>query len=237
MMDRGRQRTQNKQKARRARSTTKLVGLQLASQAAILAIVFATASRADDTSGGGVSKPELQAKMAYCDTCHGPSGQGFRAFNPIPRLAGQPVQYLKNQLKAFSEHGRSSNIMYNVSHVLSPAMLTALTTNFNELNPKPLGGAPKELVSAGEKIFEEGVPDANVPPCASCHGPQAKGDGDFPRLAGQLHDYIYNKLTNWSHERGQNPKAPDASVIMEPIAHSLTESQIKAIAAYVSYLE
>ena len=237
MMNRGRQRTQNKQKARRARSTTKLVGLQLASQAAILAIVFATASRADDTSGGGVSKPELQAKMAYCDTCHGPSGQGFRAFNPIPRLAGQPVQYLKNQLKAFSEHGRSSNIMYNVSHVLSPAMLTALTTNFNELNPKPLGGAPKELVSAGKKIFEEGVPDANVPPCASCHGPQAKGDGDFPRLAGQLHDYIYNKLTNWSHERGQNPKAPDASVIMEPIAHSLTESQIKAIAAYVSYLE
>ena len=237
MMNRGRQRTQNKQKARRARSTTKLVGLQLASQAAILAIVFATASRADDTSGGGVSKPELQAKMAYCDTCHGPSGQGFRAFNPIPQLAGQPVQYLKNQLKAFSEHGRSSNIMYNVSHVLSPAMLTALTTNFNELNPKPLGGAPKELVSAGKKIFEEGVPDANVPPCASCHGPQAKGDGDFPRLAGQLHDYIYNKLTNWSHERGQNPKAPDASVIMEPIAHSLTESQIKAIAAYVSYLE
>jgi cytochrome c553 len=237
MMNRGRQRTQNKQKARRARSTTKLVGLQLASQAAILAIVFATASRADDTSGGGVSKPELQAKMAYCDTCHGPSGQGFRAFNPIPRLAGQPVQYLKNQLKAFSEHGRSSNIMYNVSHVLSAAMLTALTTNFNELNPKPLGGAPKELVSAGEKIFEEGVPDANVPPCASCHGPQAKGDGDFPRLAGQLHDYIYNKLTNWSHERGQNPKAPDASVIMEPIAHSLTESQIKAVAAYVSYLE
>jgi cytochrome c553 len=237
MMNRGRQRTQNKQKAIGARSTTKLVGLQLASQAAILAIVFATASRADDTSGGGVSKPELQAKMAYCDTCHGPSGQGFRGFNPIPRLAGQPVQYLKNQLKAFSEHGRSSNIMYNVSHVLSPAMLAALTANFNDLNPKPLGGAPKELVSAGKKIFEEGVPDTNVPPCASCHGPQAKGDGDFPRLAGQLHDYIYNKLTNWSHERGQNPKAPDTSAIMEPIAHSLTESQIKAVAAYVSYLE
>jgi cytochrome c553 len=237
MMNRGRQRAQNKQKVRRACSTTKLVGLQLALQAAILAIVFATTSRADDTSGGGVSKPELQAKMAYCDTCHGPSGQGFRAFNPIPRLAGQPVQYLKNQLKAFSEHGRSSNIMYNVSHVLSPAMLTALTMNFNDLNPKPLGGAPKELVSAGKKIFEEGVPDANVPPCASCHGPQAKGDGDFPRLAGQLHDYIYNKLTNWSHERGQNPKAPDASAIMEPIAHGLTESQIKAVAAYVSYLE
>ena len=237
MVDRGRQRTQNKQKARRGRPITKLVSLQLASQAAILATIFATASRADDTSGGAVSKQELQGKIAYCETCHGPSAQGFRGFNPIPRLAGQPVQYLKNQLQAFSEHGRSSNIMYNVSHVLSPAMLTALTTSFNELNPKPLGGAPKELVPAGKKIYEEGVPGSNVPPCASCHGPQAKGNEDFPRLAGQLHDYIYNKLTNWSRERGQNPKAPDASAIMEPIAHSLTESQIKAVAAYVSYLE
>ena len=236
MIGRGHQCTQNR--ASRKRPITGVFGLRLASQAVIiLAIVFATASRADDTSGGAVSKQELQAKIAYCDTCHGPSGQGFRGFNPIPRLAGQPVQYLKNQLKAFSERGRSSNIMYNVSHVLSPAMLTALTTNFNELNPRPLGGAPKELVSAGKKIFEEGIPDANVPPCASCHGPQAKGDADFPRLAGQLHDYIHNKLTNWSHERGQNPKAPDTSAIMEPIAHSLTESQIKAVAAYVSYLE
>jgi cytochrome c553 len=127
--------------------------------------------------------------------------------------------------------------MYNVSHVLSPAMLTALTTSFNELNPKPLGGAPKELVPAGKKIYEEGIPGSNVPPCASCHGPQAKGNEAFPRLAGQLHDYIYNKLTNWSKERGQNPNAPDASAIMEPIAHSLTASQIKAVAAYVSYLE
>jgi cytochrome c553 len=234
MVGRGRQRAQNKQKARRGRSLTKLVGLQLASQAAILAAIFATASRADD---GAVSKQELQGKIAYCDTCHGPSAQGFRGFNPIPRLAGQPVQYLKNQLQAFSERGRSSNIMYNVSHVLSPAMLTALTTSFNELNPKPLGGAPKDLVPAGKKIYEEGVPGSNVPPCASCHGPQARGNEAFPRLAGQLHDYIYSKLTNWSQERGQNPNAPDASAIMEPIAHSLTESQIKAVAAYVSYLE
>ena len=127
--------------------------------------------------------------------------------------------------------------MYNVSHVLSPTMQRALATKFNELNPKPLGGAPKELMPAGKKIFEEGVPSANIPPCASCHGPQAKGEDAFPRLAGQLNDYIYNKLTNWSQERGQNPKAPDASAIMEPIAHGLTEPQIKAVAAYVSSLE
>lgn len=235
-MDASLQHAQPKQKARHGCSIRPLMGLQLTSRAIILTAILATASHAEDTVAA-VPRKELQAKITYCETCHGHSGQGFRAFDPIPRLAGQPVRYLENQLKAFSEHGRNSNIMYNVSHVLSPAMLTALTTNFHELDPKPLGGAPKELVAAGKRIYEEGVPGANIPPCASCHGPQAKGDADFPRLAGQLHDYIFNKLTNWSKERGQNPKAPDASAIMEPIAHSLTESQIKAVAAYVSYLD
>ena len=226
--------TQHKQNY--GRSIRQLIRLQLRSQAIILTAIFATASHAEDTVAA-VPKKELQAKIAYCETCHGPSGQGFRAFDPVPRLAGQPIQYLENQLKAFSEHGRNSNIMYNVSHVLSPTMLTALTKSFHEFDPKPLGGAPKELVAAGKTIYLEGVPGANIPACASCHGPQAKGDADFPRLAGQLHDYIFNKLTNWSKERGQNPKAPDASAIMEPIAHSLTEAQIKAVAAYVSYLD
>jgi cytochrome c553 len=71
---------------------------------------------------------------------------------------------------------------------------------------------------------EEGIPNSDVPPCASCHGPQAKGDGAFPRLAGQLHDYIMRKLTNWDKERGQDPANPDTSAIMQPIAHSLNES-------------
>jgi cytochrome c553 len=127
--------------------------------------------------------------------------------------------------------------MNNVAHVLSSSMLSALAMHFKDLNPKPLGGAPKELIPAGKQIFEEGIPAADVPPCASCHGPDAKGNELFPRLAGQLHEYIFNKLTNWSKERGQKPAAPDISAMMEPIAHGLTEPQIKAVAAYVSYLE
>ena len=86
-------------------------------------------------------------------------------------------------------------------------------------------------------IYEEGVPRTEIPPCASCHAPDAKGNGVFPRLAGQLHDYILRKLTNWSKERGQDPANPDTSTIMEPIAHGLTPSQIAAVAAYLSYIE
>jgi cytochrome c553 len=100
-----------------------------------------------------------------------------------------------------------------------------------------LGGASKQLVATGKTIYEQGVANADVPSCATCHGQDAKGNGEFPRLAGQLNDYILNKLVNWSTERGQDPAKPDASAIMQPIAHNLTKAQIEAIAAYLSYLE
>jgi cytochrome c553 len=213
----------------------KVIGIQLALPAAFLAIVFAGAGRAAER--GVVSSKDLEAKIQYCKTCHGLSGQGFRGVFPMPRLAGQQTEYLENQLRAFIERRRTNPVMFNVAHVLSPSMVNALAAHFKALNSKPLGGAPRELAAAGKKIYQEGVSDADVPPCGSCHGPEAKGEGAFPRLAGQLHDYILKKLVNWSKERGQDPAKPDTSAIMEPIAHGLTEAQIAAVAAYLSYLE
>jgi len=197
----------------------------------LLAVMPAGPTRAANDAAS-VSSQDVRAKLQYCEVCHGVSAQGFLGYYPIPRLAGQQVAYIQNQLQGFSEHKRTNNIMFNVGHVLSPAMITALATNFHDLNPKPLGNAPKELVAAGKKIYEEGVPSANVLACATCHGKEAKGDGQFPRLAGQLYAYVTLQLTNWSKERGET-----TSDIMAPIARGLTESQIKAVAAYVSYLE
>ncbi len=127
--------------------------------------------------------------------------------------------------------------MANVAHVLSPAMVAGLADNFHALNPRPLGGGPRELVPEGRRIFQEGVPEANIAACAACHGPDAKGSGEIPRLAGQLYPYVVRTLSNWSRERGQSPANPDSSTIMAPVAHSLNRSQIAAIAAYVSDLK
>lgn len=200
-------------------------------------VVASTSAHAEDKAKADVPQPELQAKLAYCKTCHGLSGQGFRGSFPMPRLAGQQSEYLENQLKAFIERRRTNPVMFNVAHVLSPPMQKALAKQFQDLNPKPLGGAPREIVAAGKKIYEEGVPKAEVPACGTCHGAEAKGADAFPRLAGQLHDYMYKKLVNWSKERGQDPAKPDNSAIMQPIAHNLTDAQVKAVAAYLSYLE
>ena len=199
---------------------------------AVLASVTTTWA-ANDTP----TSQEVQAKLTYCEVCHGVAAQGFQGYYPIPRLAGQQVAYIQNQLQGFTEKKRTNNIMFNVGHVLSPAMIAALANSFHDLNPKPLdnkplGNAPKDLVDEGKKIFEQGVPSANVLACAACHGPDGKGSDQFPRLAGQLSAYVTLQLTNWSKERAENNSA-----IMAPIARSLTDAQIKAVAAYVSYLE
>ena len=207
--------------------------LQLVSLA-LLTFAFASTNRVD---AAAVSNSAVEAKLAYCQDCHGPLGQGYRGFFPIPRLAGQQIEYLDNQLRAFVERRRPNPIMSNVAHVLSPDMITALATKFRDFNPKPLGGGPKELVAKGQRIFQDGVPEANVAACAACHGPKAQGHEEIPRLAGQLYPYLIKELTNWSKERGQNPAKPDTSFIMAPVAHSLTRSQVDAVAAYLSDLK
>lgn len=223
----------------------KALTLKFMSQAALLAIFSAAAAQAGETDTStpskrpAYSKEALEGKIEFCQTCHGASGEGARGGPlPIPRLAGQQTKYLENQLTNFVVRRRQNNVMSNVAHDLSPALVTALSTYFNGLNPKPLGGAPTELAAEGKKIFENGVPGASVPACATCHGTGAKGNGAIPRLAGQLNEYVTRKLTNWEKERGQDLAVPDKSAaIMQPVAHNLTGTQVAAVAAYLANLD
>ena len=194
--------------------------------AAVLGVGLSSAGHTD----------ELQAKLQYCKTCHGLSGQGYYGYYTMPRLAGQQPKYIENQLRAFIEHRRKNEIMANVAHALSPSMLSALARHFRDLNPPPLGGGSRGDIATGKRIFEEGLPESNVPACSACHGQDAKGQDQIPRLAGQLPNYFYNKLVNWTAERGQNTSMPDSSAVMGPTSHNLTKSQIAAVAAYVSSL-
>jgi len=73
------------------------LGAALVWPAAVLALSFASPAAAQDN----VSKTDVDAKLRYCEVCHGVSAQGFHGYYPIPRLAGQPTEYLKNQLQAF----------------------------------------------------------------------------------------------------------------------------------------
>jgi cytochrome c553 len=207
----------------------------------VLAAAFAFAEPADAryqraSHGGGA-----EAKVhAYCMTCHNRGARGFQGYLPVPQIAGLPAQYIQIQLAAFVERRRQRNlgfVAYNRVHGIPESQREAIANYVSSLTPVSHPGGSSDLVAQGEKIFHGGAPDNDVPACAVCHGPEAKGEGIFPRLAGQWRPYLIAKLQNWEKERGLGPQGgDDNSQIMKPIAKSMTREQIKSVTAYLSSL-
>src|SRR5580704_11388908 len=94
------------------------INLKLALPSAALAFVLFAADRsgtADERRAAEFPKQSFQAKLEYCKTCHGLSGQGYYGYFAMPRLAGQQPKYLENQLRAFVERRRTNPVMFNVA--------------------------------------------------------------------------------------------------------------------------
>jgi cytochrome c553 len=216
-----------------------IIGLVLALATVVLAVVFSVGVRAVDAEMAAGSRGYLQAKIEYCEDCHGRSGQGYVGFLTMPRLAGQTTTYLESQLRAFAEGRRDRGLFLNMAkiHGMNPTMRTALAAHFREAHPRPFGGAARHLATAGRRIFDDGVPEANIPACAACHGPEAQGQGPNPRLAGQLYPYLMSRLSRFPSESRRAGADVDPTTTMARIAHNLTRSQMAAVAAYVSQLK
>jgi cytochrome c553 len=224
-----------KRKRREARKM-KAVRLRVALTSALAVFLAATAGQAQaGAQDVHATAGSIEAKLEYCTTCHGLSAQGFRGFYAMPRLAGQQPQYIENQLRAFLDRRRLNPVMANVAHGITPDMIPVLAARVSALNPPPVDGAPRGDVALGREIFANGLPDQNVPACSACHGPDAKGQREIPRLAGQLYWYMVSTLSLWSSERGQGGRE-DISWIMRPTVANLTRKQVEALAEYVSAL-
>jgi len=77
---------------------------------------------------------------------------------------------------------------------------------------------------------EQGAIIANQT-CAACHGPGGNPTmPDYPRLAGQIPEYLAKQLRAFQAPAGQ--RAHRSSPIMQPLAAALKEQQILDVAAY-----
>jgi len=64
--------------------------------------------------------------------------------------------------------------------------------------------------------------------CAACHGPDGNSAApDFPKIAGQHHDYLVKTLKDYKSGARKSP-------IMAPMAANLTARDIEDLAAYYS---
>ena len=216
-----------------------IISLLLALPTVILAIVVCAGVSAGDTDMADGSRGYLQAKIEYCEDCHGRSGQGYVGFLTMPRLAGQTTTYLESQLRAFAEGRRDRGLFLNMAkiHGMSPTTRMALAEHFRDAHPRPYGGTPRHFAAVGRRIYEDGVPEANIPACTACHGPEGQGQGPNPRLAGQLYPYLMSRLSRFPSEYRRATADVDPTATMARIAHNLTRSQMAAVAAYVSQLK
>jgi cytochrome c553 len=173
--------------------------------------------------------PGKTIAMNWCSDCHGLDG------NPVspqfPRLAGQQEAYLVKQLNEFQAEHRSdptgSAYMWGIARVLTPQQTKEIAAYFSAQKAVPGPSGNPALESQGKELFHQGIAAKGVPACATCHGPEALGSGETPRLADQWSHYILAQLEVFHTE--QRP----AGVAMHAIVPQLTPEDMRALATYL----
>lgn len=171
--------------------------------------------------------------IGNCTWCHGASAQGY---SPAPRLAGQRARYIENQLMSFGEHTRdnpfSKLYMWGAAANLSPQTTHSLAIYFSMLPPKAADDGDKELAGIGRSIYQEGIPNSNIVACVACHGPNAEGVREIPRLGGLEYTYLKRRLEQWREGYHATARFP-----MPDIANKLSTSEVEALASYLSFVK
>jgi cytochrome c553 len=173
----------------------------------------------------------VRVAVTTCANCHGAQG---RSANPkFPRLAAQHATYLVTQMKNFKSQTRGDpdalGYMWGMAAPLSDELIGALADYYSTQTAAAGESSDPALVARGRDIYENGVASEGIPPCASCHGPNAAGTDDFPRLAGQHAQYLLKQLRSF-----QNNMRDVA--IMHGVAAGLKTGEMDAVASYLQSL-
>ena len=176
----------------------------------LLACFWTVPVSAADISAG-------EQKAANCMGCHGPNGKSSSA--QWPNLAAQQSTYIVNQLNAFKTGTRNNPMMQSMATNLSDDDINNLAAYYSSKPPVSAGGDPN--------LAKTGQTKASM--CLGCHGSTAEGNGQFPRLAGQHPGYLAKQLSSFKEGVRKNGH-------MQAIAGTLSEEDMKAIAAYFGSL-
>ncbi|MFM6985096.1 MAG: c-type cytochrome [Hydrogenophaga sp.] len=194
---------------------TRLTLLALMTLASASAWAPADDARAKKIAGGS------------CFLCHGMNGESTSEV--FPRLAGQHAEYIAKQLTAFKSGQRKSTAMAEMVSKLTPDEMVALGRHYEKMShPRE---EPKEplLATMGQYLYHNGNKFSGVPACVSCHGINAEGAANLPRLAGQFSGYIHTQLKSFNKRDRTNDNA-----VMHVVAEKMTELEMAAVAEYVS---
>jgi cytochrome c553 len=90
---------------------------------------------------------------------------------------------------------------------------------------------PPGSIKRGEALVTTGG-NGKTMACATCHGPDLKGVGNIPGLAGRLPTYVARQLIDFRNRTRTGAMAP----LMQPTVDKLTMEDIVDISAYLASL-
>jgi cytochrome c553 len=182
-----------------------------------------------------------------CAGCHGEFGQGGKK-GEYPRIAGQRVGHLVEQLLAFRLRSRMNLPMfpYTQERELSDADIqdvsaylasVELPTKWPEFKTDDdaltrltamekvmiIPRAPGNLENGGH-IYQQD--------CALCHAPDGLGKRKFPRLVGQYSSYLKKQMD--AFVAGERPHDEEGKV---GVLNKLKEQDLQDLLAYLTLIQ
>lgn len=167
-----------------------------------------------------------------CKECHTEQGIGSQS-GDTPNLSLQDSHYLHQQLWKFRQDIRPNSQMGQTAKQISPEEIANVAAYFG--NQMPIAVArdvDAQLVSAGQSIARNGIPESDVPACLTCHGAEPTETLNIlPRLLGQNRVYIEERLDQFAGQSGVDTYGLSP---MHRIATRMTEEQRAEVAAWFS---
>ena len=196
----------------------------------LAATVLASAASAvrADAPDATVTLHAQKVAITVCGTCHGPLGNNTNPKYPV--LAGQDAKYLAAQLKAFRSQARGDpdaiSYMWGMAAEVDDDTIAALAAYFAAQKTEASPGGNAAAIATGRDIYQNGIPAAGVPACSSCHGADAHGTQEYPRLAGQHAQYVLKQLGSFQSNMRK-------VAIMHGVAQNLRLAEMESVAAFL----
>lgn len=166
---------------------------------------------------------EAGRKVAqFCTNCHGE--QAGSRYAELPNLAGQHPLFLLNQFDQFRSGRRIDTFMQGLVKALSPEEKANVVMYYTNLPAPPALATPGPRAAEGAQLFARN--------CARCHGPDARGGENFPRLAGQQPEYLRSSLRRYLKGGPERIYPPMTAAVM-----GLGEQNIEAVVSHLSSLK
>ena len=174
---------------------------------------------ATSLSAERVSAASIETKAQLCASCHGE--HGVPSDPTVPIIWGQQAAYIQNELNAYRNGDRESQIMSSIVESLSDAEISQIAAYFGDAEWPVRSESPPSAPAPGA-----------IATCQACHNANLAGGkgpaGIAPRLAGQFSPYLRDTMNAYANGERAN------SAAMSTLMQSLSPEDRKTVADYLA---